>query len=470
MQYRLLLLFVFSNLTGCLYYGDIHGNSKSLTEAELATPHVYAKPSTNPKKTTGWWNQFHDPQLNQLIDIAIQDSPNMKIAESRVKRAEYLAKNAAAPLWPFINLNGYVQRQRFSEFGLAPPPFNGQTFNIGDLALNFNYEFDFWGKNRENLAAAISEQEAIKADLAESSLIISAAVANTYFQLLSTITERKLAEDNAEQTSKISAIIADREKRGIESNIPVKTALANIQSAQLSVLQFRQTEALLKNQLSILLGKNPYSTKIITKTFVYEPYFSTLPTSLTANILANRPDIYAAKLRAEAAAHQIKVAKAGFFPDINLSALFSYQSIELNKLFEPGSQNNAITGAINLPIFDAGARRANLGIKYSEYDLAINQYNQTILTALKEVADQELKLKTYKEQLSVQKTALNATAHKYKLIQSRYNHGISDYLEVLQTKQLLLEQQATQTRFQQLHLQAVVGMLKALGGFDPTEG
>src|SRR5882672_6044218 len=109
----------------------------------------------------------------------------MQIAEARVRQTMNLADYAEAPLWPEVDFSGYVQRQKFSEFGVVPPPFNGKTFNIGELGLNFNYELDFWGKNRELLAARISEEYAAAADATEARLIISSAVANTYFRLLS---------------------------------------------------------------------------------------------------------------------------------------------------------------------------------------------------------------------------------------------------------------------------------------------
>ena len=133
------------------------------------------------------------------------------------------------------------------------------------------------------------------------------------------------------------------------------------------------------------------------------------------------------------------MSKARFFPDINLGVLFSYQSIIVGQLFNPQNENNAVTGAFDLPIFDAGARRANLGVRYAEYDLAVNEYNKTILTALREVADQLSQIHTLNSQLAAQNTALTATRHNYKLYSSRYNHGIADYVQVLESRQLLIQ-------------------------------
>jgi NodT family efflux transporter outer membrane factor (OMF) lipoprotein len=460
----LCLLYCFT-LSGCAYYGDIHGNSRPLNAYSLSTSHVY-KPLTGPTTYANWWRKFKDPQLNQLINVALSDSPDMQIAKARVRQAQHLAEEASSLLWPSVNFSGYVQRQKFSQFGLVPPPFNGKTFNIGTVGFNFNYEFDFWGKNRQILMARVSEECAAQAELAQARLIISAAVANTYFQLRGNIAQVKIAKENWLLSKRILRIASTRQARGINSDIPVKNIQANTQAIKLSLEEYRQAELLSRHQLAVLLGNNPFTTEIKTRQFVFHQYHVTLPSSLPARLIAQRPDIYAAKSRAQAEASRIRVAKAYFFPDINLNALFSYQALGLGRLFDVQSQNNAITGAVDLPIFDAGARRANLGVKYAEYDLAVNEYNKTILTALREVADQLSILQSVGSQLAAQNAALKATRHNYKLFSSRYNHGIADYVQVLRSRQSLIERQSELIDLQTRHLQAVVATLKALGGND----
>jgi NodT family efflux transporter outer membrane factor (OMF) lipoprotein len=237
-----------------------------------------------------------------------------------------------------------------------------------------------------------------------------------------------------------------------------------VERIKLIAAQIEAERKLSLNQLTLLLGKNPATTEIDTNSFSYRQYRINMPASLPANLLAKRPDIHASRLRAEAAAHKINVAKARFFPNINLNALFSYQSVVTGQLFNPASQNNAITGAIDLPVFDAGARRANLGARYAEYDLAVNDYNQTILVALREVADQVASLKSIHAQLRAQKTSLNAYEKKFKLTSSSYKHGIVDYTQFLESKNSVLQQRAINIYLQSRYLQTVVAMMKALGG------
>lgn len=465
-EYIIILISSFA-LNSCVYYGDIHKNSQALDDKNLTSHHTYtpSHPTLIANKTA-WWNKFNDPELNKLIEVALQDSPTLKIAETRVRAAASTREQSSATLWPSVNFGGLLQRQRFAETGLIPPPFNGKIFNVGDVGLNFKYEFDFWGKNRQALKSKMNEELATEAELAESSLVLSAAVAQVYFQLCHDITEVALANETWQVNKKLYQIVTNRMARGVESDIPVKTVLANMEQAKLALIKYKQDESLTRNQLAVLLGKNPLATDIQTKQFQFRHYSVSLPSSLPASLLTHRPDIFAAKFRAEAAANQVNVAKARFFPNINLYLLYSYQSIELNNLFTAQNRNNAITGIIDLPIFDAGARRANLKVKYAEFDLAVNEYNKTILTALREVADQLANLHAINAQLDTQTISYNAIQDNYRLNLLRYHDGIADYVQVLENKNLVLQQRAEKLDLQTRYVQTVVSLLKALGGKD----
>jgi len=379
-----------------------------------------------------------------------------------------MTRGASAALWPTIDFSGYLQRERFAEFGIVPPPFNGKTFTIAEVGLNFNYEIDFWGKNRSQVAAAASEEMALRFEGAETRLLLSASVANTYIQLLNIIQQRALAKENWLYSKTLARIVQDRALQGIESDIPVKTALTNEQTVHLSLFQFEEAEKQTRNQLAILLGRNPFTTEIVTMPFKYHALHFTFP-EVTAVILGQRPDISAARWRVEAAANAIHVAKAGFFPNINLMALFSYQSTELGNLFKAFNQNKMIGGAFNLPLFDAGLLRANLGVKYAEYDEAVNHYNQIILNSLQDIADQEVRLRSLSKQVAAERIAVNATAHNYQLYRARYQHGIIDDVQLLEIKQLFIQQKATLVNLQAHYQQTTIALLKALGGCTPLQ-
>lgn len=457
-------LFCALTLTGCKLPRATQSETAQINVTDLAVKHSYKLPKNSAQNRL---RRFNDPQLHQLISVALIDAPDIRSAKARVMRAAQIARGTYSALWPSASLNGYIVEDRFSIQGKAPPPFNELIFNkasIADLALNFNYELDFWGKNRQNLASRLNETFAAQMDLEETQLILSSTVATSYFQLQNDIVQQQLAKENVRLLQELEHIVLDRAKQGIESDIPVKTAISNTQTARLSAQEYKRSELQSRHQLAVLLGKNPFNTEIETKQFNYNKKQLTLPDVLSSNILAQRPDIAASRALAEAAAHQIKVARAAFFPDINLSAILSLQSFYFSRFFNLSLQTEGVKAAFSLPIFDAGARRANLGVKHAEYELAVNQYNQTILNALQEVSDHMSALKILDEQIHDQTQSINTTAANYTLFHSSYSAGIIDYIQVLQIKQVLVQQKITLYSLQTRQKQAFVALLAALGG------
>lgn len=451
--------------TGCSLFGEIHTNTQPINPVDLAVKHIYK----NPKKLNSahYFKRFNDPQLDQLISVALADAPDMRSAKARVGRAQQLAKVAYSSLWPFIDLSGYLEKAYFPIHGKIPPPINSVKIdqaNIADIGLKFNYELDFWGKNRETLASRTSEAFAAQMDLAETHLVLSTAVATTYFEIQNNGIQRRLAKENARLLKQLADIIIDRERHGIESNIPVKTAMADAQAATLSVEDYKRAEMQSRHQLAVLMGKNPLNTQIDTSAFVYNKKQLQLPAIIPANVLAQRPDIASARALTEAAVHQVNVAKTAFFPNINLKGLLSLQSLYFNKAFNIWLQNDNAAAAFDLPIFDAGARKANLGVNYAQYELAVNQYNQTILNSLQQVGDQLTAMKTLNTQITAQNQALNNTESNYRLFQARYTQGIIDYTQLIEIKQLLIQQKAILYNLQTRKKQAFVALLAALGG------
>ncbi|MHB1947683.1 MAG: efflux transporter outer membrane subunit [Gammaproteobacteria bacterium] len=465
MRFCLTLFICLVSLTGCVNYFGSKPHSSAYNAASLAQHHHYPVPRKTLTCAQGnWWEKFKDPQLNHLIEIALADSPNFQIAQSRLYRAQRIADAAVSPLLPSSDLSGVVTREHYTANWIIPPPFGGITASYGNLSLNFHYELDFWGKNRQALAARISEIRAAEADLAASRLIISTAVASAYFQLQ---TNRVLLQiDNAilKQRKELQTIVSTRLAHNLISGIPHNQANVDTQSAELAVARAKEAVQISRHQLAVLMGKNPLNTTINLPRYVYHENHLRLPPVIPANLLGRRPDIVASRWRVEAAAHQVNVAKARCFPNINLSGFLSYQALGLGRLFAPSSKDNNIQGAFDLPIFDAGLRHANVDTRYAEYDTAVNQYNQTLLTALRDVADQLSILAAVKSQQTAQSHVLKNTLQNYKLTQSRYHHGITDYSQVLQLKGVLLNQQQIEIQLQAQRILTVVAMIKALGG------
>lgn len=461
-------LIVFFVLAGCKPNPAGLRQTAPFEPENLAVKHVYKLPPKNQELQ----KRFQDPQLHQLIALALHDAPNIRSAKARLVQARQVARASYATLWPNATLNGAVNKQHFSFKGVVPPPFNELIFDqatIANLGVNFNYELDLWGKNRETFASKLSEALATRMEVAETQLVLGSAVANAYFELQNSIIQQQLSKENVRLLHELEEIVLARAKEGIESDIPLKTAITNTQSARLAIEDHKRQEQLSRHQLAVLLGKNPFTTQIEAAPFSYHNHQFDLSRDLTINVLAQRPDIAATKARAESAAHQINVAKAAFYPDINLSGLLNLQSFYFSRAFHISLGTEGAKAALSLPIFDAGSRKATLGIKYAEYELAVNQYNQTVLNGLQEVRDQMATLKTLSQQIHDQSKAVHATHSNYQLLRSRYQAGIIDYVQLCEIKQALVEQKATLYTLKTRKKQAFVALIAALGGEISTK-
>ena len=453
------------SLTGCVNYANIHGDAKPLDDNMLNSSYRLGTHAKVVADTShDWWLIYQDPQLNKLINTALANSPSLQIAQSRLATARHIAEAAGASLWPQLDASGEIQRERLTENTFFPPPYGGNTYTETNVGLNFNYEFDFWGKNHSIIAARTSTAQAYHAEVAQARLILAAAISSNYFQLQYENSALALNVAIVKQREALLKIIRVRSSHGVVSDIPVTTANADYQGARMNIVDLRQQIQITTHKLAALMGQNPLTTEISAKKFVYNKNVLRLPKVLRANLLARRPDIIASRWRMESAASLVRASKARFYPNINLIGLLSYQSFILKKSFDSGSRDSYVGAAIDLPIFDAGQRRANLRTQYAEYDTAVEQYNQTILTALRDVADQVTILSALRAQEVDQNNAVTATQKNYDLTRSRFKNGIVDYADVLEIEGTLLDQKYKQTQLQAQHLKTTVAMIKALGG------
>jgi NodT family efflux transporter outer membrane factor (OMF) lipoprotein len=461
---RVSLFFIFCLfwISGCISETGIHKQTIPLNDHLLANDN--SRSVNIVINNADWWLIFHDAQLNKLMIAALSASPSLQIAKSRIDEATHIADKVNSTLWPAIDGGGQIGRERLTANGIYPPPFGGNTYTETIVGLNFNYEFDFWGKNRQALAAAINEKQAMIADYAEARLILTAAITSQYFQLQYETALLKILQSILYQRQVVVNIIKIRTLHGIESDIPLTTAIVSKANALLAVTAVLKKIKLSQHQLAVLIGRDPLHTDISSLPFNYKNKLSLFPKVVHVNVLAQRPDVIASRWRIERAAHKVKVAKARFYPNINLMALLSLQSYNLSRALDLASRDTSMGVALDLPLFDAGKRRADLALQYDEYDMAREQYNQVILTALHDVADQISHLYFLDKQEMQQTTALQASERNYALTLSRYRHGIADYMHVVEIQSIYLQEQTQQLQLQHSRLQSLVAMIKAVGG------
>lgn len=412
---------------------------------------------------TEWWLQYQDPQLDALIDQALAGNPSLDIAQARVRMANAAVRGARAVQWPQVNAQYDMTRQRFSENYIYPPPLAGSMNTDNSLQLRVDFDPDLWGKNRSLAAAAQSRAQAAAADLQQSRNTLIAATTQGYFQLQNALAQAAAIESIVGKLQEALNITRDRFRNGLGTQVDVDQADSAVSSAQVQLGQVRNNAELLRNQIAALTAVSPAQGQ---KVAIRHggPLPTGVPQSLPMELLGRRPDIVAARLQAEAAGNEISAAKADFYPNINLSAFVGFMSLGTGELLHGGSKFYGVGPAISLPIFHGGALNAELEGRRGARDLAIAQYNQTILTAVHEVANASASIRNLQQQIRDQEASTKAITSAYDIALKRYKAGLGNFVQVLLAQNEVLKQTVLAA---DLHARAYIldaQLATALGG------
>ncbi|HEY8117860.1 MAG TPA: efflux transporter outer membrane subunit [Methylophilaceae bacterium] len=451
------LTFSAAIISGCVSSAGIQHEQKL---AEAATLGANAQFDAWP--TQDWWKNLRDPELDQLIEQALKENPNIAEAASRIKKAAAYANAANAALAPQVNGSLSISRQRLSENAFYPPPFGGSYQNIADTSLNASWDLDFWGKNHHALKAALSETEAAKAEEAATKLMVSTAVARTYYTLAQQLEQQKLAEQSLKQRDQELDLIKARIENGLDTNVELEQGKAAAYAAHVDLEVAAENASLTRNALAAITAQAPQNLKVQPVLPNFEP--QTRPDDIPVDLISHRPDLIAAKARINTASAEIASAKAEFYPNVSLSAFIGLSSFGLSKFIELGSTVAGVGPAVHLPIFDAGKLRANLTSKNADFDIAISSYNEVLLEAIHDVADQITSIKSVRLQSSNQQAALDSAEAAYKLATLRYEAGLTNYITVLVAEDSLLRERSRMVNLKARALDLNIALIKSLGG------
>lgn len=422
--------------------------------------------------TDRWWEMFEDPQLNQLIELALQESPTLNKALAKRAEAEQEAKKERAVLFPELNLEYEEQWQYFSKNGFVrsfyptmphAPPISSSTNQL-DLSLNFNYEIDFFGRNRNLYKAALDRARSERAEAKQATLILTTLIAQTYIELQTKLAQREVLKDRVDQRNMLFELAVSRSEYGLDAATPVLEREQNVYDVEQSLILLDKGIALDRHMLSVLIGVGP-DNAIAPQPMraMFERPFP-IPSDLSSDLLARRPDLTAQIWRVEAAARDIGAAKADFYPRVNLMAFAELESLSFNQLFKIGSKQGGLVPAVHLPIFTGGRLTANLKGKVSAFNEETYRYNELLLNAAREVADQIVSVSATFDALSEQINSLETAEEQFDLQFQRYHHGIDNFLNVLDREENLLTQRYLLFGYERDYLLASLTLIKALGG------
>ncbi len=450
-------------LSACANYAGIH------SDKQIAAPQQFETAQSLPAQqghwpAADWADQFGDAQLKALIAEALQASPTLDEARARVAAAQAYSETAKANTLPRVDATYSLTRQQFSGAALIPPPYAGawQTENKG--LLSASYDLDLWGKNREALKSAVSQTQASRADEEVVKLTLSTAIACTYNQLARLYELRDIAQQEVARREQIDRITARRITTGLDTEVERKTAQANLATSRAHVTALDGSILTVRYQLAALIGAGPDRGLSMARPALAIGDEVRLPDNLPADLVSRRPDIVAARWRVDAMTHEVKEAKAEFYPDINLSAAIGLDAFGFGRFLTAASRTASVGPAIHLPIFDAGELRAQLKGRYAEFDYAVAAYNQTLVTALSEVATQLAQIRSSDAQLVDAQTAQEAAQGADQLAITQYKAGLTNQLTVLNADVTALNADEAIANLKMNRRDEQIALASALGG------
>ncbi|MFT3802748.1 MAG: efflux transporter outer membrane subunit [Burkholderiaceae bacterium] len=409
-----------------------------------------------------WWRSFGDAQLDALIEEALAGSPDMEIADARVRQAAAQAGLADAARQPTVGARAGLSGTQLPEALLGD--LGGHFKTSGNVILNASIPFDLWGGRRAAWEAAVGAHKASEVDRQAVRLTLSAGVARAYVALGYAFQSLDLARADRDRAVQLHTLTQQRVTAGLDSQAQLRQAETAEASAGQKLEQASMNVDSAKLQLAALLGAGPDRALTIDRPRPIAPAELPLPADLPANLVGRRPDIVAARWRVQASQRAIDSARADFYPNINLGAYAGLAGGSLSSMFSSDGLLAVISPAVSLPVFDGGRLRANLADRDAAQDLAIAQYNKTLVTAFGEVAEQIHVIRSLQRQIDVQRRAIDAARQAWQLATLRYQRGVGSYLETLTVQQTLLTAEAVQALLEQHRLDASITLIQALGG------
>ena len=410
-----------------------------------------------------WWQQFQDTQLDQLIEQALSASPSLDTASTRIASAQAAFDLQHAEHDPRVDLGASVNRQRYSGNGLTPAPIGGNYYNEANVSVQAHYDLDWWGRHKAQIASALGEVNARRAEYAMAEQMLAANIARHYFSIQSNWARM----DNLHALVDLQrTLVADKEKRiahglGVsDDHLSAQTRLSLIEQ-QIALLETQivtereALRALLGADGSALANLQPHTALAL-------PH--QLPGKLGMQLLARRPDLQAARWRVQAALDRIDAAQAAFYPDIDLGAAFGLDSIHLGKLLEAGSRTLFVGPTLSLPLFDSGRLQAQLKGARSERNELIADYNQRVFDVVRDVAQAGARLQGVENQLRLQDENLRTSQAQLRNANARVKQGLSDRAMQLNAEMTVRAQLDLGMQLQSQRQNAEINLVVALGG------
>jgi NodT family efflux transporter outer membrane factor (OMF) lipoprotein len=412
-----------------------------------------------------WWSVFRDDDLSALEKQALDANQTIKVAAARLEQARASAAVQIATQFPTLSTSPSVQRQRLS--GSRPANSNfpvkspvSQTNNI--LPFTVGYEVDLFGRRRRNIEAAQASYQGTAAALENVRLVITAELAGDYFTLRQLDTELGILNRTVETLQKALQLVDSRHKGGVASGLDVAQEETLLNTTRTQAILLQQQRKQFEDAIAVLAGKPAPDFHIASKELNAEP--PALDSGLPSDLLERRPDIAEAERQMAVANAQIGIAKAAYYPSLNLFGNGGWQAADIAKLANVQSTFWAVGANVAETIFSGGSRRAQVQFAKAGYDASVASYRETVLNAFREAQDDITGLTVLNQAKQSQQQAVDAARRTLDIASNRYSGGLVSYLDVVNAQQNLLNNEQELAVIQGQKLVTSVLLIKALGG------
>lgn len=422
-----------------------------------------------------WWKVFGDGALNALETQAQQANPGLKVAAARLAEARAQQRAARSAWFPEIDAGFGPTRQRVSPASQQlPQDAASPPYTLWRAQVNVSYEADLFGRVSAMADAARADAQQSEALFRSVQLALQADVAQNYFAIRELDAEQALYAQTVTLREQALQLVERRFAEGDISELDVARARSELESARAQAYGVTRQRTLAEHGLAILLGKPPADFSLPAQPL--EPVVVRIPPGLPSSLLERRPDIAAAERAMAAANARVGVAKAAFFPQLDITGGLGYESARLGDLLTWSSRTfllGPLVGTmLTLPIFDGGRREAGLQQARARYEADVAQYRETVLTAFRETEDSLASLRILDDQVHAQQAAVAAAARAAQLSRTQYQEGSTSYLDVIDAERTVLQSKREAVQLQGAQAASTVALIRALGGgWDaPTAG
>ena len=444
---------------GCAVGPEFHRPNSELP-ATWSFSKTQTAPAADPAALVRWWRRFHDPELNALVEQAIEANLDVKIAAARLSQARAQRQAAAASFWPWFNASGGAQEAHAS--GSGPAAGTSRSYHG---SLSAAWELDFFGGNRRNLESATARLTAATATLDATRLSMAAEVALTYCQLRSIQDQLAVAQRNLATQQRSATITHDRRAAGFASALDAVNSDAIVANTQAQIPRLLTTARQTTHAIAVLLGRPP--TDLLGRLTPPGPLptaAASVPTGIPSDLLRRRPDIRSAEANAHAATARIGVAVADLFPKFALGGSLNQQSAKLSDWLSPSARVSAYGPSFNWALLQGGSIQANIRVQQALRDEALLAYRKTVLGALQEVEDAMIASSNEHKRRASLLAAVTANRRAVELSTELYTAGQTDFLNVLSAQRALLQTESELTLSNLALATNLIALYKALGG------